>query len=323
VSNVVPIVGGVATPSAPSDARVLTQSEMAAFKRDPRLWYLSWYRCLRKRYDHEYIPSVGTLYHAGLEAYYRTGADPLAVVQQRVESQITSDLPEVAAENLLKAAELAAIMLEGYVEWLAEEGADAHLQVLAAEEKVEVRLEPTHYVLRGKIDARAIDLRTDARVQLEHKTVQNLTDLPKYAQSNFQFLTYDLLAYLKARESGDPTIRTDGVLLNMARRVKRTARANPPFYKRHEVRHNTQELRSHWRHVVAIARAMETARERLDAGEDHHDVCPPTVSRDSTYGNAFFQLYPLMDDGSDVEGAIADLYEVHDPLERYEEDGDE
>lgn len=321
MTNVVPIVGGRPVSRTPTEARVLTQSEMATFLKDRRLWYLTWYRRLKKRYDHEYIPSVGTLYHAGLEAYYRGATtDPLTVVRERVDRIITPELPEQAAENLLKAAELSAIMLEGYLEWLEETGADAHLKILSAEERVEVQLAPTKYVLRGKIDARAVDLRSDAHVQLEHKTGANLTDLPKYAQSNFQFLTYDLLAYLKAREDGDEALRTDGVLLNMARRVKRTASAKPPFYGRHEVRHNTQELRAHWKHVVAIGREMDRATSELDAGVDHHLVCPPTVNRDSTWGNPFFPLYPLMDDGSDWEEALTDLYEEHDPLERYEDD---
>jgi hypothetical protein len=322
MSNVVPLVGDTAKPVKDGADRstILTQSEMSAFLRDRRYWYLAYYRALRKRHDHPYLPSVGNLYHAGLEAYYRDKTDPLKVVQLRAELVITPDLPEQAAESLLAAAELAGIMLEGYLEWLKETGADAHLKVLSAEEKVEVLLAPTKYVLRGKIDARAVDLRSEAQVQMEHKTVGNLTDLPKTAQSAFQFLTYDLLAYLKALEANDPRLRTDGVLLNMARRVKRTARANPPFYGRHEVRHNTQELRAHWRHIIAIGGEITRARERLDLGEDHHLVCPPTVSRDSSWSNSFFPVYPLMDDGSDYEAMLADLYEKHDPLSHYEEE---
>lgn len=319
MSNVVPIVGATGG-NAPAPSLILTQSEMATWLKDRRRWYLSYYLCLRKRHDHPYTPSVGTLYHAGLEAYYRGAVkDPLLVVQERADALITPELPEQTIEELLKAAELAGIMLEGYMEWLAETGADAALKVLSAEEKVEVPLTPTGFVLRGKIDARAIDLRTEAHVQLEHKTVGNLTDLPKYAQSNFQFLTYDLLAYLKAQESRDPGLRTDGVLLNMARRVKRTKRANPPFYGRHEVRHNTQELRSHWLHIVTIGQEIVGARARLDSGVPHHAVCPPSVSRDSTWSNPFFAVYPVMDDGGDWEGMLADLYEPHDPLAHYEE----
>lgn len=306
------------------DLTVLTQSEMATWLDDRRKWYLKYYRGLKLRYDHPFIPSTGTLYHAGLEAYYREQASPLDVVEARAKALIEDgNMPDQQVENLLNAAELAAIMLTGYFEWLEETGADAALKIVDAERRAEVRLGNTDYLLRGKIDARVIDLRTEARVQLEHKTVGNLTDLPKTAQRNFQFLTYDLLAYLLAEAEGDPTIRTDGVLLNMARRVKRTSRAKPPFYGRHEVRHNTHELRSHYLHVVAIGDELAAARARLDAGESHHRVCPPRVSRDSTWGNPYYQVYGIMDDGGDWEGMLADLYEKHDPLEHYEEEGDE
>jgi hypothetical protein len=301
---------------------VVTQSELMSWKRDPRHWWLSYYRCLRKVRDFPKAPTVGNLYHAGLEAYYRDKTDPLSVVQARAEAIITDTMPEALVEDLLASAELAGIMLEGYMEWVADTGADAHLTILGAEQKVEVRLTGTPFVLRGKMDARVLDESTGLRAQLEHKSVQSFDQLVSYAQSNFQFLTYDLLAYLEAQAVGDPDIKTDGIILNMGRRVKRTARAKPPFYDRHVVRHNLQELRSHWKHVVTTARAIQDARARLDAGEDHHIVCPPTVSKDSTWSNPFLPVYALLDDGSDAEGMLADLYESYDPLERYEEDED-
>lgn len=302
-----------------SSPLILTQSEMADFLNDRRKWYLRYYRRRRPVYDYAYIPSVGNFFHLGLETYYRAGDDPLGVVQARCEKLIADGLPERAVEDLLKAAEMAGIMLEGYLEWCPEH--DAHLRFFSAEEQVEVSLDPKPYILRGKIDARAEDERTGAVVQAEHKTVGGLDELPKTAQSNFQFLTYDLLAYLLHR-AGAPghEKRTDGVLLNMARRVKRTARATPPFYGRHEVRHNVQELRNHWKHVAAIGDDIAAARAALDAGADHHTVCPPRVSRDVTWGNPYFVLYRVMDDGGDWEGMLTDLFEEFDPLERYEQE---
>jgi hypothetical protein len=298
---------------------ILTQSEMKTWLGDRRQWYFEYYRGVRPIYERAYVPKVGTLFHAGLEAYYREQADPMAVVRARAERMIAEGLDEADVERLLKVAELAGIMLEGYLEWCPEQ--DAHLRVFSAEEAVEVALEPSPYLLRGKIDARAEDERTGAVVQLEHKTVGSLDDLPKYAQSNFQFLTYDLLAYLLHLQGAEGhERRTDGVLLNMARRVKRTKTATPPFYGRHEVRHNLNELRAHWRHVVAIGDEIAKAREALDSGASHHAVCPPNVGRDSTWGNPYFMLYRVMDDGGDWEGMLRDLYVEHDPLERYDEE---
>jgi hypothetical protein len=300
---------------------ILTQSEMSDWMHDPRKWFLRYYRRRRPAYDHAYIPDIGTFYHAGLEGYYRGAGDPLAIVQAKAEAIIATDPPERAIEDLLKAAEMAGIMLEGYLEWCPEQ--DAHLRAISSEEQVEVQLPNTPYLLRGKIDARAIDERSEVVVQLEHKTVQGLEELPKYAQSNFQFLTYDLLAYLlHLLEAPGHELRTDGVLLNMARRVKRTPRATPPFYGRHEVRHNLSELRNHWKHVAKVGDEIAAARVALDDGGDPQVICRPVVGRDSVWGNPYFPLYRVMDDGGDWEGMLEDLYVDFDPLERYEQEGE-
>ena len=221
--------------------RILTQSELSAFLRCKRKWYLGSYLKLKKRrYSGSAPLSIGTLVHYGLEAYYRPDdrTHPIDAIKAKCLRMI-DEFPE-ASNDIIKCADLAGIMLEGYMEWLEEKGADADLDVYAAEEKVEVEIRPTDrhpalgpkYILRGKMDARARRKSDDTHLQLEHKSVGNLADLPKTAQTNFQYLTYDLLAYLKSLES-DATIRTDGVLLNMLRKVKRTAAAKPPFYDRH------------------------------------------------------------------------------------------
>lgn len=318
MTNVVPIVGGRKTFVNPADARIVTQSELSTWLRCRRKWYLGYFRRLRRVDDFERLPGVGTFVHAGLEAWYGglgPAGNPLDVVASRADALIQAN-PD-RAEDIADAAGLAGIMLEGYLDWLQESGADTGLIFDGAEKKVEVTLRPTSYVLRGKIDATFVRENDGARVQLEHKTVGNLTDIPKTAQMNFQFLTYDLLAYLKAID-GDGN-RTDGVLLNMLRRVKRTARANPPFYGRHEVRHNTQELRAHWKHVVAIARETDLARARLVAGEDHQTVVPPSPERSCSWSCPFAQACPMFDDGSDADGFLAAEFEEHDPLARYED----
>lgn len=295
---------------------ILTQSELSTFARCERKWWLSYYRKLRRRKVYEPLPAVGTFVHAGLEALYGPGDErhPIDVVRDKATAEIAA-LPEFADE-IADAAGLAGIMLEGYLEWLQAENPDAGLHFTAAEQAVEVALGGHPFRLRGKIDAIFTRDRDGAVVQLENKTVANLTDLPKTAQANFQFLTYDLLAYLRSQEdTGTP--RTDGVLLNMLRRVKRTARANPPFYGRHEVRHNLPELRNHWRHVVVLAYRKREAAEKLAAGQDHHVVTPKNWTRDCTWSCDFYPVCPLFDDGSDVESVIAADYETHDPNARY------
>ena len=293
----------------------LTNSEMSAFQACRRGWWMTYYRRLRRIHDWASLPSIGSMYHSALELYYREGRTDVAQYVRDWTDKLVAEYPELEKE-IRKDGEKTAIMVEGYFQWLEEEGADIGYQVVGAEETVEVLLDSSPYRLRGKIDARLEREADGAWLQLEHKTVSNLTDIPRYAQSAPQFLTYDLLAFLKAKQEGSRP--TDGVIVNMAKRVLRTAKANPPFYARYEVRHNVDELRSHFRHVVANGKQIEEVRARLDAGENHHDVCPPSSGRNHLFMCRCAPVTTMFDDGSDIEGYLADFYEEYDPWERYE-----
>ena len=294
----------------------LTNSEMAAFTNCRRGWYLTYYRCL-VRGTHQSLPSIGNMYHHGLEHYYNTGDTEVAEMIRAEGAELLEKYPDEGA-RILKDVEIAAIMLEGYFEWLEEEGADVGLTLIGAERSVEVPLEGTEFTLRGKIDAQLSRESDGALLQLEHKTTANLTDIPRYAQSAPQFLTYDLLAYIESKMGSGQA--TDGVILNMAKRVKRTQKATPPFYARHEVRHNVEELRAHFRHVVSIGREIQRVSEALDNGASHQDWCPPSISRNHTFMCSCAPVTAMFDDGSDLEGFLADVYEKFDPYERYQEE---
>jgi hypothetical protein len=293
---------------------ILTNSEMTDFDMCKRRWYLKHYLRLRPIREHHDYFDVGNLIHAALEQHYdpEGGGNPAHALLVRARKMVEAD-PE-NAEAIADNAQLAAIMLEGYLEWLEEQGIDADLDVYASEETLEVEL-PNYHVLRGKLDARAHQRSTGLKVFLEHKSVQSLGDLPNRAQTNRQFKTYFLLEMLAGGE------RTDAVLLNMLRKVKRTARAKPPFYGRHPVRFNIEEIRAHWLHVVALSEEMDKVRARLDGGESHQTVCPPTP--ESCCGGrmsaTFRAVCPMMDDGSDYQAMLDEQYEEHDPLERYDE----
>ncbi len=299
----------------------LTSSEMSAFQNCPRGWWLQYYRKLRPvREEPSKNATIGNIFHAVLEQYYRGKTrDEATAYAETVVSQLLDDWD---SPDVHEAAEMAAIMLDGYFEHVEDTGADADYQVIGAEEQIEVALPDTPFRLRGKVDARLLRLSDGAKLQLEHKTVGSLLDLPKYAQSAPQFLTYDLLAHLKERQEGTE-VRTDGVLLNMAKRVKRTVRATPPFYARHPVYHNLDELRAHFRHVVAIGEQIQRARLALEGGANHHDVCPPRVNRDHVWSCACAPVTTMFDDGmSDPEGFLAEWYEPFDPWERYSTEGE-
>ena len=88
------------------------------------------------------------------------------------------------------------------------------------------------------------------------------------------------------------------------------------------VRYNLAEIRSHYRHVVAIASEIQHARDRLDSGENFQYVVPPTPSRECFWKDSFASLCVtgVMDNDADFEGYIATQFETWDPLSRYDDD---
>jgi hypothetical protein len=310
------------------DELTISQSTIKVWDRCKRKWWLEQYRRLHLPRDYRSPLMIGTLVHDALEQYYE-GAygegspeflDPIEWVKRQAISAMEKE-PDFA-EQIARDSELAGIMVDGYMMWLEETGADADFETVEPERQMRVELKPG-IVLLGKLDGK-VRTRDGWTGFLETKTVGNFTDLPSYAQIDRQLLTYDLQEYLELLETGTELAPkkplTDGAILNMLRKVKRTASAKPPFYMRYPVKHNIYELRNHWRHVVGIAAEMQRAIARLEAGETHHAVVPPTPSSDCRWSCSFHAVCPMFDDGSDVEAVLEFEYEEHDPFARYGEE---
>lgn len=316
-------------------AKRLTNSEVAMWKRCPRRWYLGYYRRLGAvEKDFGKPTGLGTRVHNALAFLYDPSVpsdfDVLAYTREEIDKDL-AQYPTYEAE-IKKDGELAVIMIEGYLQWLEESGNDQDLKVVAPEEGVEVlfmsgdenplipRAGYTAATILSKLDVRVQKESDESRWNLEHKTVQSLEQPVPLLQIDAQLLTEHLVEYLKLKDEGLEDQRADGVLYNMLRKVKRTARAKPPFYDRKEVRHNLHELRNHWRHTVKWLNDILEAEVLLNEGADHQDVCPPVNDRSCTWSCPFFRVCALADDGSDFEGALSDLYIEVDPLERYSVD---
>lgn len=309
---------------------LITQSTLGTWDRCRRKWYLGQYLKFAQPADYRSPLTVGNLVHDALAQYY-DGAygegspafvEPIAWVKDR-SLAVMEEFPD-HAEYIAKDATLAGIMVDGYMDWLTETGADADFETVEPERMIQARMKPG-LILLGKLDGK-VTTRDGWTGFLETKTVGNFTDLPSYSQQDRQLLTYDLLEYLELLEvlghngqagTAPEKPLTDGAILNMLRKVKRTAQAKPPFYQRHKVSHNIYELRNHWRHVAAIAAEIQEATDRLDDGDDHHSVVPPTPASDCRWSCSFYSVCPLLDDGSDYKSVLEFEYEQRDPLERY------
>jgi hypothetical protein len=313
----------------------LSNSEMAVWRRCPRRWYLSHHLRLKKKAGDEpgSALSIGNSYHDALAAYYdpKNPVNPVEYVEAAYSLAITEHPSE--EKELLKEKELLLAMTKGYLEWLAETGEDSNLIVQGSEQTVRVPLrsadgEPITLAngetlhLLSKLDA-PVERKSDGlKLALEHKTTGSLDEPLGGYRIDAQFLTEHLARFLQAIEDGwtpeDAYASCSGILVNLAKKVKRTAAAKPPFYKRVDVIHNIHELRNHWKHVVQIAYEIADAEMRLNAGESHQSVCRPTPIPDRCKWECeFFRICPLADDGSDFEGALEAMFEERDPLERY------
>lgn len=254
---------------------------------------------------------MGTIVHFGVEKLYR-GEDPIAAIEYDAAASRESGLWVADEKGWQEAYNLAKIMLEGYVEWLAEEQADANWTVLDVEKVLGADfILPTGRTIRvvGKADAlKKHDLLGTILLE-DTKTVQTLDQAGRQLQVDDQLLTYAVL--LRMGED----IRIDGAHHNMLRKVKRTARSTPPFYGRVEVSFNDTQLRNHYRHMVSTLTAIDRAWTSLEQDpSSHHDVAPPNPTRDCSWDCPFLGVCPMADDGSDVDGALAALFKIGDPI---------
>jgi RecB family exonuclease len=295
----------------------MSQSEAATFRECRRKWYLGTYRQLQPKEQSVIGPlPFGTRIHACLEAYYTDGRHPLDVHRELVENdRLELVLVERDATDLDKEAELGRIMLEGYLEWLEETGADADYEVVSSEEILTVPLLDGAVEMVGKLDMRMRRKSDGVRLFVDHKTAANPNDIAKMAAISEQFLHYHMLEALKPGE----TERCDGGVYNILRKVKRTANARPPFYERIEVRHNRQQLLSYWNRFHGIVMDILRVRAALDAGGDHLTHAYPTPNKDCSWKCPFYAVCPLMDDGSAAEAMLEDFFVQGDPMARYAE----
>ena len=306
----------------------VSNSEIQSFKSCRRRWWLTYYRELGLKRTEE-APSgprqLGTKVHAALQRYYEDGLDLVQTITELYDHDVAwyqeHGTPD-QVEGVRKEFDLAHAIVSGYEDWIEETGVDHGLTLIGTEATVEIPMDEfgfAGYALRGKLDARFIRDVDGASLFLDHKTVAEMTTPQKLLPIDEQMKFYHLLDELDRKVNGAQSTRTDGALYNMLRKVKRTARANPPFYLRVEQRHNKLELESMWQRTLKVLEEIRETRARLDAGESHLYVCPPRPSRDCTWQCDFFRVCGMFDDGSNIEDLLAERYDHRDPHERYQD----
>lgn len=307
-----------------------SNTELRTFKRCKRKWWLAFYLQLRLKADGVGPLSLGLMIHHPLEVYYAQPVrDPATFGWQTIMNVYFQErlqdprLPEHLHGKMQEDFELAKIMVKGYFDWLQEEGSDSDIEVISAEREVEAYIgeilgQQVHLI--GKLDTEIRLKSSGFRSFMDHKSVQDLVSLPKGIEMDEQLKTYGLLQRMEAvaKGTGESQFAHGGVL-NMLRKVKRTAKANPPFYGRAGTAHNDTVYRNFFTRVWGEVYDILTTRARLDAGADPQQVVYPTPTRDCDWDCPFKVACPRFDDGSDVNVILAEQFEVHDPYERYVE----
>ena len=237
--------------------------------------------------------------HAALQAFYGN-QDPDAALRAYWAPVVDGmDEYDPSFAQLQKDIKLSGIMLEGYLQWAEEEAVDAGLTVVAIEQKVEVLIRPD-VTLHGTMDLVMAD--PDGNLHLiDHKTCAAFAPLmDRRMQLNFQLLTYATLCqefFGKAPA---------GAYLNMLRKVQRTAASKPPFFHREPVHFNGPQLVAHRAHMDAILTDLLRIEDEIARGSSAS--CYPVVDQDCSWKCPFLSVCAFADDGSDIEGALEDLY---------------
>lgn len=319
--------------------RRFSHSELKDFQRCKRRWYLRHVCRLAPKLVGPVGPlQSGTRVHAALESYYTPGndADPREVLEGVLKDahkdyidrcdEIDQQPDQFVLEQFKKDAELERAMIEGYFQWLEESGADAHLTVIAAEEQVLVTSEQLGaefmkpFVVVAKLDARVFDETTGFMQLMDHKTVQNFAQMLPTLQSDTQMLHYHLMLSILY-----PDKQVDGALYNMLRKVKRGKTAKPPFFMRETIVHNAAEVESYRLRMLGLIANIFELEARIETLSDGDlgvkMFAQPNPTRDCSWDCSYVDVCPLFDDGSRVEDAVSELFEVRDPMARYTNPG--
>jgi len=284
-----------------------------------RKWWFNYFRRLKSKKPKVSGPlALGSRVHNALEQYYENGTDLLESYMHFLAiDRVTALTAGIDPENVDKEGELGRIMLEGYLEWIADEGIDAEYDIISNEETLVMPLLEGQVELQGKLDMRVRRKADGVRLIRDFKTVgQSFEQFTSTLHLNEQVLTYMILeSYHNTEED-----RSSGALFTMLKKVKRSATAKPPFYDQIEIEHNTMALKSFWAQLNGAVRDLMGVKEALEAGADHRVVAYKRASADCRWKCEYFTICPMVDDGSAVEDAINDFFEVGDPNARYSED---
>lgn len=318
--------------------RRISNSEVQTFKHCRRRWWLQWYRGLVLKARKVTGPApLGTRLHEALSYYYvpegtpqQNPVDALDEILKRDQANLVAGFGDTDSEALMtalatfnKEADLARVMLEGYMQWIAETGNDSQYEVIAPEVVLEAIIDAAsdhRFMLAGQLDVRLRRVHDGVNLLMDHKSVGDFNSPRLRLQLDEQMKTYILLEE-ENRQLDQP--RVEGALYNMMRRVKRSATAKPPFYERLEIMHNPNVIANFKERLKGEALTINHVEHCLREEVPHNIIVYPTPSDACRWKCEFNAVCSMLDDGSRAEQFISENYVQINPLDRYDKTKEE
>ncbi len=307
-----------------------SHSEMSTFKDCRRRWFLQYYMKLRRRREpRSKARDTGILVHAALHTFYVAGG----LDGEYAEDIMFQYLSNARDEDMLKVEEVerkvvedvhktAKILCEGYIEWLAETGADIGYKFTQSEVELRMPGPVPGTELMGIVDLGGEEERSGDLFVMDTKVTGSIDTMVKGLHMVEQGPMYAILA-----KANDPNPnRGFRVIWNMIKNSKQTARAKPPFYQRYEFAMNKDQLVQFYEQLQGQITDMLRTEERLNAGESHVQVAYPTPSDTCSWKCPYFALCGAMNDlkHNDVDYLVSAYYTTPEQREaaRLEADKD-
>jgi hypothetical protein len=293
----------------------------------PRLGYLGQHLGLQKvDQDRTGALPFGSRVHLALQLWGESGwMIPPAKIWKRLMDREFILAEELGwPHELDKESAMGQVMLEGFAEWLEEEGIYSKWTVVGIETKLSTTLtieledgQQVDVLLRGKLDLLEQRNSDGALFVDDYKTTSSLTEDSIQAKlSESQLPLYVILARRQA-----PDQWVSGGVFTQLRKVLRGPRSKAPFYDRLEIPYSDAKLAAAERNIVAEASAIASIVEKLERGANHLDVAPYHPSW--ACKTCPFRLPCTEMQEGNLDGAdrmLENLYAEGNPLQRYEDD---
>jgi len=277
-----------------------SHSEMATYKDCKRKWYLQYYLKLRRRREPRALArDTGILTHAALHHFYVSGGlnndlskDVMYAFLSAARDEDLLKVPADEQDTVREIHDTTKIIVDGYVEWLHETGADIGYKFNHSEVELRAPGPVPGTEIMGVIDLGGEHEMSGDLFVMDTKVTNSIDGMLKTLHLVEQGPMYAVLAKIN-----DPNPdRGFRVVWNMLKRNKQTARAKPPFYQRYELAINMAQLQQFYLQLQGQMEEILRTEARLNDGESHIKVAYPSPSGDCTWKCPYFSVCGAMND---------------------------